>query len=127
MRHIAHGIEMHQSRDRGDHNQHNRRQTVHTNGPIGRQGSALNPAQNMNAFSLAVKAEEHQPRQNCRQKQKTSSQNLRRLIADNPVTEACNQSPHQWSEKEYSFHNALPFHYVDVFNVNRAFVTEETY
>ena len=39
MRHVAKGIQMHERRDRGDHNQHNRRQAINANGPIREQAA----------------------------------------------------------------------------------------
>ena len=68
--HVAKGIEMHEARNGRHHNQHDRGQTVHANGPIGGKRATFDKAQNLNMLGRPVKGQEHQPAEQCGQKQK---------------------------------------------------------
>ena len=82
MRHIAKAIQVHHSRHRVDHNQHDRRQPIQPDAPIGRKGTAFNPAQQGNMLCNAIKGQKHIPRQARRQKEQSGRDNLPRSFAN---------------------------------------------
>ncbi len=61
MGHVAEGIEVDEAGDRGDHDQHDRGQTVEADRPIGRQAAAFDPAQDLDVLCFTVKRKEDDP------------------------------------------------------------------
>jgi hypothetical protein len=61
MGHVAEGIEVHERRDGGDHDQHDRRQPVDPDRPVGEERSALDPGEERAGIGLSVEAKEDDP------------------------------------------------------------------
>ena len=98
MGHVAHRIQVHQGRDRGDHDQHDRSQTVQTDRPVGGQCAAFNPAQDLDVFGRAVKGQEDNPRQDSRKEQKAGGDPLRNGFAGKLPAKPRNERAHQWGK-----------------------------
>mmetsp|Transcript_22261 Transcript_22261/g.35403 ORF Transcript_22261/g.35403 Transcript_22261/m.35403 type:complete len:202 (-) Transcript_22261:5167-5772(-) len=126
MRHIAHGIEVHEGGDRGHDNQHDRGQTVNTDRPGGVEVAGLYEVQNVDLFDLlGVKAKEDNPAQEASPEQDRRSDVLRSFFANQAPSEASDQGTDKRPEENERFHDRLAFHHVDVFDRDGATVPEE--
>ena len=110
MRHVADGIEVDERRHSGDDDQHDRGQPVHADSPVGGKRTALDPAHDLDMLGRAgVEGEEHDPRQERSQQQKTGGQPLRASVTDDAPAEARDDGTHERGEEDDGFHLAYPF------------------
>ena len=99
MGHVAERIQVHERRDRVDHNQHDRGQPVNPDAPFGRQSPAFDKAQDGDLLGLTVKGQEDDPRQDRRQKHQSGGQDLRRTLANETPAKAAQNGPDQRSKE----------------------------
>ena len=98
MGHVAERVEMHEARHRGDHDQHDRGQTVHADRPIGAQCAAFNKAQDLDLLGRAVQRQEDHPRQEGREEQEPRGDPLGGFLADDLPAETAEDGTHQRGE-----------------------------
>ena len=109
MRHVAERIEVHERRDGGDDDQHDRRQPVEPDGPVGRQADPLSIQRRIGICCVvAVEVDEHDPRQHAGQEQQARRRPLRRRLADELPAEPADQRAHERREEDDRFHWVSP-------------------
>ena len=131
MGHVAERIEMHERRDRGDHDQHDRGQPVDANAPGGVERTRGDPSEKrLGVIAILmgawVEAQEDDPAQQHRQEQEPGRCGAGRLFPDQPPGKSANEGTNQRREEEDRFHGALALHHIDIFHRDRAAVAEET-
>ena len=124
MGHVAKGIQVHEAGHGGDHDQHDRGQTVQPDRPIGAQRAAFDPAQDLDVLGRAVKV-----RKTIQLRSATGT--TARAIHMRAVSPMIFQPKPQISAptsgaKRMMVSMSLALHHVDVFNGDGAAVAEET-
>ena len=104
MGHVAHRVKVNQRRNRVDHNQHDRRQPVKPDAPVGRERPRLDPAQDGDVLCCAVKGQEDVPRQDRAQKHEARCNDLPGLLADQAPAEAADKGAHKGREEDDFLH-----------------------
>ena len=108
MSHVAHRIQMHERGNRIDHNQHNRREAIKTDGPACIKCARLDPCHQFDLARDAIKSKENNPAQRRREEQKPSGNPLRGFITKGLVAKTNNQCAKKWSEENNLFHALIP-------------------
>ena len=117
--HVAEAVEMHERRHGGDDHQHDRRQPVEPDAPVGRQRPRHDPAEQRTVPDLdAVEGEEDDPGQHEREEQEPGGGDERRPLAQPLVAEAAEHRAEQRREQDDRRHRSA-LHHVDVLDRDR--------
>ena len=95
---------MHERRHCGDHDQHDRSQTVHTDRPVCAQRTTFDPTQELDFLGHTIMGQKHNPAERtCDKQQSRGDPHCCALTCETPA-KSTDQSPDKRREKNERFH-----------------------